>query len=347
MAITIKDIARKTGVSHSTVSRALHGNTLISDETAQKIRQAAIEMGYKPSAAARSLKTNRSQVLGVIVSSLDDPFFSEILIGIEEIAQEGGYSLFIAASQRDHNRERKIVQTMMEHRTDGIIICSSSFSADQGRQLLQYGFPIVVVNHQSAENFHYSIYHDDIDGSRQITRHLINLGHTKIAYLGNSNSGRTTLDRLSGFRTEMEIAGLNLPASYIYNVAGGDPNQGLEGISYFLNLENRPTAIVCFNDLIATGVIQGVQKAGLTVPEDMSITGFDNIPFSGFTNPTLTTFDQPKQSIGSEAAQLLLDLLNKEAPQKPDFPEVRILKGKLLVRNSTTKPPEAGQKGVL
>ncbi len=347
MAITIKDIARKTGVSHSTVSRALHGNTLISDETAQKIRQAAIEMGYKPSAAARSLKTNRSQVLGVIVSSLDDPFFSEILIGIEEIAQEGGYSLFIAASQRDHNRERKIVQTMMEHRTDGIIICSSSFSADQGRQLLQYGFPIVVVNHQSAENFHYSIYHDDIDGSRQITRHLINLGHKKIAYLGNSNSGRTTLDRLSGFRAEMETAGLHLPASYIYNVAGGDPNHGLEGISYFLNLEDRPTAIVCFNDLIATGVIQGVQKAGFTVPEDLSITGFDNIPFSSFTNPTLTTFDQPKQSIGAEAAQLLLDLLDKKSPKKPDFPEVRILKGKLLVRNSTTKPPEALQKGVL
>lgn len=347
MAITIKDIARKTGVSHSTVSRALHGNTLISDETTQKIRIAAIEMGYKPSAAARSLKTNRSQVLGVIVSSLDDPFFSEILIGIEEIAQEGGYSLFIAASQRDHNRERKIVQTMMEHRTDGIIICSSSFSADQGRQLLQYGFPIVVVNHQAAENFHYSIYHDDVDGSRQITRHLINLGHRKIAYLGNSNSGRTTLDRLSGFRAEMQTACLHLPSSYIYNVAGGDLNHGLEGITYFLNLEDRPTAIVCFNDLIATGVIQGLQKTGLTVPADISVTGFDNIPFSGFTNPTLTTFDQPKQSIGAEAAQLLLNLLKKDTSEKPDFPEVRILKGKLLVRNSTTKPPEIAQQGVL
>jgi DNA-binding LacI/PurR family transcriptional regulator len=235
----------------------------------------------------------------------------------------------------------------MEHRTDGIIICSSSFSADQGRQLLQYGFPIVVVNHQAAENFHYSIYHDDVDGSRQITRHLINLGHRKIAYLGNSNSGRTTLDRLSGFRAEMQTAGLNLPSSYIYNVAGGDLNHGLEGITYFLNLEDRPTAIVCFNDLIATGVIQGLQKTGLTVPADISVTGFDNIPFSGFTNPTLTTFDQPKQSIGAEAAQLLLNLLKKDTSEKPDFPEVRILKGKLLVRNSTTKPPEIAQQGVL
>ena len=196
MAITIKDIAKGTGVSHSTVSRALRGNPLISDKTAQRIRLAAIEMGYKPSAAARSLKTNRSQVLGVIVSSLDDPFFSEILLGIEECAQEAGYSLFIGASQRNPNRERKIVQTMMEHRIDGIIICSSSFSVDQGRQLLEYGFPIVVVNHQAAENFHYSIYHDDVNGSSQITRHLINLGHRKIAFLGHSQTGRISLDRL-------------------------------------------------------------------------------------------------------------------------------------------------------
>ncbi len=335
MAITIKDIAKRTGVSHSTVSRALSGNSLISNATAQRIRMAAIEMGYKPSAAARSLKTNRSQVLGVIVSSLDDPFFSEILLGIEEIAQEAGYSLFIAASQRDQNRERKIVQTMMEHRTEGIIICSTSFSVDQGRQLLEYGFPIVVVNHQAAENFHYSIYHDDIDGSSQITRHLIDLGHRKIAFLGNSQTGRTSLDRLSGFRSEMKRAQIPIPENYLHDVTGGDPNHGLIGISYFLNLIDPPTAIVCFNDLIATGVIKGIQQAGLRVPEDISVTGFDNITFSAFTNPTLTTFDQPKQSIGAEAAHLLFDLLKTGLTDKTDFPKVKVLKGNLLVRNST------------
>jgi DNA-binding LacI/PurR family transcriptional regulator len=332
VTITIKDVARRVGVSHTTVSRALRGNSLISDETSQRIRQAAAELGYRPSAAARSLKTNRSQVLGVIVSSLDDPFFSEILQGIEDCAQEGGYSLFIATSQRDPQREQKIVQTMMEHRADGLIICSTSFSAAQGRQLLDYGFPIVVVNNQSLEGFRYSIYHDDVDGSRQMTRHLIELGHRRIAYLGNALSGRTTLDRLSGFRQEMESAGLPVPQDYVLQVAGGNPEDGLSGAGYFLGLPVRPSAIVCYNDQLATGVLKGLQSAGLDVPADMSVTGFDNITMSAYTRPPLTTFDQPKRFIGMEAARLLLGLLKHELDEGE---KVKILRGELLVRAST------------
>lgn len=340
MTITIKDIARKSGVSHSTVSRALSGNSLISPETTERIRRVAEEMGYRPSAAARTLKTNRSRVLGVIVSSIDDPFFGEILFGIEASAQVGGYSLFIAAAGHDPVRERNIVQTMMEQRTDGVIICSSSFGADQGRQLLEYGFPVVMVNHQAAENFYYSIYHDDVDGSRQITRHLIELGHKRIAYLGNSLSGRTTLDRLSGFQMEMDHWGLPVPEENIYHVAGNDPQQGLESLDYFLALKNRPTAIVCFNDMLAIGVLKGCNQAGIKTPEDLSVTGFDNITFSAFTNPPLTTFDQPKQSIGAEAAQLLLDLLNSDEREMRQTQKVKVLKGNLLVRNSTSAPSE-------
>lgn len=336
MPITIKDIARRTGVSHSTVSRALRGNSLISSETSEKIRQAAQEMGYQPSAAARSLKTNRSQVLGVIVSSIDDPFFSEIVFGIEETVQENGYSLFIGASQHDPTRERKIVQTMLEQRTDGVIICSSSFSAEQGRQLLSHGFPVVMVNHQSAENYHYSIYHDDVDGSRQITRHLLSLGHRRIAYLGNSQSGRTTLERLEGFRTEMENAGLMVPDEYLYQVPGGEPQFGQESVDYFMGLRVPPTAIVCFNDTLAIGVLKGCSVAGINVPGQLSVTGFDNIAYSAFTTPSLTTFDQPKRSLGIEAAHLLLDLLNSDHQEEGDIQRIKILQGKLLVRASTS-----------
>lgn len=139
MTTTIKDIAKRTGVSHSTVSRALRGDPLISEETTERIRQAAQEMAYLPSAAARSLKTNRSEVLGVIVSSIDDPFFSEILFGIEEVAQQAGYRLFIAASQHDAAREQKIVQALMEHRADGVIICSTSFNAEQAGSFRRTG----------------------------------------------------------------------------------------------------------------------------------------------------------------------------------------------------------------
>jgi DNA-binding LacI/PurR family transcriptional regulator len=339
MPVTIKDIAKQAQVSHSTVSRALHGSRLIAESTAERIRRTALELGYLPSAAARSLKTNRSQALGVILSSVEDPFFSEILQGIEEVAQKSGYSLFMAASQHDPEREQAIVQAMSEHRVDGVIICSASFKAEQRRQFLTYGVPIVVVNNQAAEDYRYSIYHDDVDGSRQVTRHLLALGHRRIAYLGNSSSGRTTMDRLSGFKHEMTEAGLAIPPEYIYEIAGGGPHEGLFGLEHFLALRDRPSALVCYNDMMAVGVLKGLQQAGIRVPNEFSVTGFDNIVFSAFTNPPLTTFDQPKRFIGAEAARLILELLDARlANNSTEQPKVRMLKGRLLIRETTAPP---------
>jgi DNA-binding LacI/PurR family transcriptional regulator len=339
MPITIKDIARRTNVSHSTVSRALHDSPLISNETSRRIRRAALELGYLPSAAARTLKTNRSQALGVIIRTVDDPFFSEILQGIEQVAQANGYSLFMAASQRDHEQEQSIVQAMVERRVDGVIICSTPVNTQLSHQIASLGVPIVVINNQSAEEYRYSIYHDDTDGCQQLTHHLIEFGHRKIAYLGNSVSGRSTLDRLQGFQHEMDRAKIGIPVEYIHQVPGGNPADGLNGLDHFLSLTDRPTAIVCYNDMIAIGVVKGLQQAGIRVPEEMSVTGFDNILFSAFTNPSLTTFDQPKHYIGAEAARLVLNLLKSEnSASSSGEPEIRKLRGKLLVRNSTSIP---------
>jgi DNA-binding LacI/PurR family transcriptional regulator len=339
MGITIKDIAKQAGVAHTTVSRALRGSPLVAEDTAARICEIADDMGYSPSAAARSLKTNRSQVLGVIVSHIADPFFSEILQGIDDIAQQAGYSLFIATAQHDPVREKSIVKTMREHRVDGVILCSTPFAAEQSQQLSFHEIPIVVINNQSAENYRYSIYHDDVAGSRQITRHLIALGHRRIAYLGNALSGRTTQDRLSGFQQEMESAGLPLPPAYIHQVQGGDAEHGLAGVACFLALSERPTALVCYNDLLAIGALKGLLEAGIKIPDQFSVTGFDNIAISAFTSPPLTTFDQPKRSIGAEAARLMLELLDTPEGQA-DYPtsNIRLLQGSLLVRQSTAPP---------
>ncbi len=338
MPATIKDIAKRLNISHSTVSRALSGSSLISQPTAEKIRKAAAEMGYLHSAAARSLKTNRSQALGVIVSNIDDPFFGEILQGIEEVAQENGYSLFMAASQRDSEKEKYIVQVMRERRVDGVIICSAVFSAEQSSQFSKYGVPIVIVNNQSAEAYRYSIYHDDIDGARQLTRHLIELGHTRIAYLGNASAGRTNIDRAQGFELEMKEHGLKTLPGYRHDVTGNNPQNGLEGINVLLALPEPPTAVLCYNDMIATGVLKGLHNAGIRVPEEMSVTGFDNIIFSAFTQPALTTFDQPKRFIGAEAARLLLKLLDPLTDEENSEAQiVQTLQGKLLVRQSTAR----------
>lgn len=339
MAVTIKDIAKRAGVSHTTVSRALLGSDLISSQTTERIQRIASDMGYRPSAAARSLKTNRSEVLGVIVSNIDDPYFSEVLQGVETTAQESGYSLFIAASQRNPERERAIVEAMVEHRVEGVIICSSSFSGQQARDFAAYGVPIVAVNNQSSEDYRYSIYHDDVAGSRQVTAHLLQLGHRAVAYLGNAESGRTNHDRLLGFQEAMKASGLGPSASQVeigeYGMAGAI-ERALQGC---LEREPRPTALVCYNDMMAIEAMNIVHRLGLAVPGDISITGFDNIVFSAYTQPALTTFDQPKRFIGEEAGRLLLSLVGDgEGQQSPAESNVRILRGKLLVRESTSPP---------
>jgi len=339
LSVTIKDIAKEAGVSHSMVSRALRGSTLISKATTKLIHDTALKLRYFPSIAVRSQKTNRSQALGVIVSNIDDPHFSEILQGIEEVAQGNDYSLFMAASQCDPDREGSIIQSMRQHRVDEVIICSTTFSDEQSRQFSKYEVPIVVINNQAAEDYRYSIYHDDMDGSRQLTRHLIELGHRKIAYLGNSHSGRTTLDRLAGLRQEIESAGLPVLANYLHEIPGSEPEKGILAVDHFLGLPDPPTALVCFNDTTAIGVLKSLQRRGVRVPEQISITGFDNIVFSYYTNPPLTTCDQPKQFLGQKAAELILSLL--DSTSKTNMPEqkIQILKGKLLVRASTAPPP--------
>src|SRR4030042_2589984 len=306
MPTTIKDIARQAGVSHTTVSRALHHSSLISTRTTERIQEIAIELGYHPSVAARSLKTNRSQALGVIVSHIADPYFSEILQGIDDIAQENGYSLFIASAQQDPVRENAIVQTMREHRVDGVILCSPHFTTEQSSQLNSYNVPIVAINNQSDEDYRFAIYHDDVDGGIQACHHLISLGHKRIAYLGNDLSGRTTQERLAGFFLGVEKTGLPVSPEYIHHVSGNSAEQGLEGNEYFLGLSERPTAVICYNDLMAVGVLKGLHQAGLRVPEDVSITGFDNIMYSDYTQPPLTTIDQPKRFLGAEAARMML-----------------------------------------
>jgi len=341
---TIKTIARLTGVSHSTVSRALRGSPLVAEETAERIRLAAQQAGYLPSAAARSLKTNRTRVLGVILSGIADPFFSEVLYGIEDCAQEGGYSLFIGSANHDPDKEQKIIQTMLEQRIDGVIICSTPVSAERGSQFPTDAFPIVVVNNQAADNYNYSIYHDDIDGSRQVARHLIELGHTRIAYLGNALSGKTTLDRLNGFKAEMAAHGLTVDAQYIHHVAGGTAEMGALGMQHLLKLQPLPSAVMCFNDMLAVGVLKTCREAGIRVPQDLSVTGFDNITFSEYTHPSLTTLNQPKREIGREAAQLLLSLLSPDAEVLPQTQQVKVLKGLLLVRESTAVPTSSKEQ---
>ena len=338
MPVTIKDIAKKAGVSHTTVSRALNGNHSIPERTTLVIREIAKEMGYLPSAAARGLKTKKSNAVGVIVSRIDNPYFGEILQGIEEVLQQTGYSLFIASSHLDFSSEKNIVQAFAEHRVDGVIICSVTFKPSHASLLKQYGMPIVVINNQSQEEYQCSIAHDDVDGARSITRHLLQLGHERIAYIGNLQAERVNEDRLLGYKAEIQKAGLEVDDALIVNCEGSEIENGMQGMTQLLASDKQPTAVFCFNDLMAIGALTILNQRNIAVPDEISVAGFDNIAYSAFTHPPLTTFDQPKRVIGAEAAQMLLNMLEESEEKHESEPVTHIMRGHLLVRNSTGAP---------
>lgn len=339
MPVTIKDLAKAAGVSHTTVSRALHDHPAISTETTARIKELAASMNYVPSATARGLKTRRTRALGVIVSNVDDPFWSEVMHGVDDVLHPAGYSFFVAATHRDKQREKEVVQLMVQRGVDGIILLAPQFSLEQLQLLRTYGLPMAIVNNEGAGEFEYLIYNDDAYGIRLIVQHLIELGHTKIAFLGNKLGGRTNSEREDGFRTGLDAAGISIREGYIHQAASSTPDHGYESSKYFLSLPERPTAIVCYNDYLAVGVYKAMAQKGLRIPQDISVTGFDDIIIADYLNPPLTTLHQFKYELGIGAAKMMLDILEQNSELSgPANPQRVALKGQLIVRESTTPP---------
>ena len=207
------------------------------------------------------------------------------------------------------------------------------------KRLTAAGYPIVLVDRYLRGVATDYVISDHFGGAMQVMQHLIGLGHRRIGYLGYAHSGRTNLKRLSGYREAMQAAGLPVPDGYEFEAEASTPWEGQSAIQHFLALPQMPTALFCYNDMLAIGALHGLQAAGLRVPQDCSVAGFDNIPFSSYTNPPLTTFDQPKRTIGEQAARLVLGLLDQSREGTPE-PQIQTLQGGLLVRASTGRPDE-------
>lgn len=338
--ISIEDIARRAGVSHSTVSRALRDNALISPKVREEIKQLAQEMNYVPNAIAQSLQNKRTNTIGVVVTSIADPFFAEVVDGIEQIARPAGLSVLLSASHRDFEQEMAAIDTFHRRRVDGILIADSRISKQHIKQLTQIAVPTVLINSQTEDQpeiFH-SVAIDDRLGARLATQHLINLGHTTIGYLGVSDRSRSNRDRLEGYQMALAEAGLPQNPDWVaisdeYDTRISDVATGQNMLSKLLTAE--VTGIFCYNDMVAVGALLACQELGILVPRNLSLVGFDGIALGSYVTPTLTTVSQPMLEIGGIAMQMLLDLLEEKTVENRILSPFLVERGSsaLIIRN--------------
>ncbi|NDJ23618.1 substrate-binding domain-containing protein [Nostoc sp. B(2019)] len=333
--VSIEDIARRAGVSHSTVSRALRDNPLISPKVREEIKQLAREMSYVPNAIAQSLLSSRTNTIGVVVTSIADPFFAEVVEGIEQVARSAGLSVVLSTSHRDLEQEIAAIDNFHRRRVDGILVADSRISKQHTKQLTQIAVPTVLINSQAEDQseIFYSVAIDDRLGAKLAVEHLVSLGHTSIGYLGVGDRSRSNQQRLEGYRIALAEAGLPQIDDWVAindedNTRTSDVGTGQKMLSKLFTA--GVTAIFCYNDMVAVGALLACQELGISVPRDLSLVGFDGIALSRFVTPPLTTVSQPMLEIGCSAMQMLLDLVQGKSVEN------LVLSPFLVTRGSST-----------
>ncbi len=330
---SIKDIARIAQVAPSTVSRALAGSERISDDTRQRVQTIATELGYTPSLAARSLVTGASQSIAIVAPSLADPFLAAVMRGIESESLAAGYFLVVASTSGEAGREIEVVRMVLGQQPDGLIVLSSRAGKAYQEVLPGLDIPVVFVNSDQPGEQVFSIATDNEYGGWLATRHLLDLGHTRIAYLGGPAQGRSHQARAAGYRRALQEAGQGFDPQRVLagdgSIASGRRTLGeLAGCSPKL----RPTALFCYNDLSALGLLAEAHRQRLHLPDNLSVVGFDNLPYAELSLPPLTTVDQRKEELGRLAVTTVLAARRGEPAA-----DIR-LRGDLIVRNSTCNP---------
>lgn len=324
---TIRDVSKIAGVSVATVSRTLSKPDKVSEKTRQVVHDAIKQTNYKPDILARNFRTRKSSTILVLVPDIANPFFSRVIRGIEQTAQRLGYAVLLGDTQGQ--REREITYANMVHtsQAEGIIQldCHIPFENKDDRSA-----PIVNACDCIRGTNMPTVQLDNVAAAREMASHLISLGHTNIGIISGPENSTITYDRLRGFKEALKNNALNYNSE---NRLYGDYSipSGAMAASELLSRKNPPTAFFCMNDEMAIGAIRQAKTMGFSVPEDVSITGFDDISFSEFCDPPLTTISQPAEDFGSNAMEILFDLINDQEPAEKNI----LLPFELVVRKST------------
>lgn len=314
--ISIADIAKVAGVSHTTVSRALRGSPLISEGTRERIQRLAGEMGYTPNAIAQSLQRRRTSTIGLVVTSIADPFLSDVVKGVEEVARAAGFSVLLSTTHNDPEQEMAVIETFHRRRVDGILVASSRITSEYKKRLDHIRVPTVLINSQddSQDELLHWVAVDDRVGAQLAVEHLLQLGHRSIGYIGISSRPRSNRQRLQGYQSALAAAGIPSRASWVVitptTEASHEEDVAAGQASLPCLLDAEVTAVFCYNDMIAIGVLTACQEQGIAVPQELSVIGFDDIRMASYVTPPLTTIHQPKVELGRLATQVMLDLLN-------------------------------------
>ena len=330
--VTIRDVATRAGVSTATVSRVLAGVGSPRPDTAAAVRRAAKELGYRPSGVARSLRMRQTRSIGLIVTDIANPFFPEIVKAADDRARELGYSILLGTAAYDERRAMHYLDLMADRRVDGMIVASSQLAEEGWAWLVASPVPVVVANAEPVGVPVTVITSDNVGASRLAVDHLVGLGHRRIGYLRGPQAYTAAVPRIDGFHAACADAGLD-PADTPVIGGEADVESGYRGAGELLASHPGVTAIYCYNDLTAIGVLRCLRDAGRRVPEDISVVGLDDIAAASWTAPSLTTVAQQKAEMGRLAVERVVAALQDAGGV--DEPAVVRLPTSLTVREST------------
>ena len=342
--VTIRQLARLSGVSIGTVSRALNGYADVSPETRERVTRLAQELDYTPAAAARSLKTQRSHVIGVFLETgeghpdLQHPFFHEVLVGLKHAIGRGGYDLLLFASEHPGNGwgTHAYLQRARHHNVEGVVLMGTDPEDAEVRRLVRSDLATVGVDVELEGPATTYVISDNVDGAARAVRYFHSIGHRRIATITGLLDKRPGADRLRGYRQALQACGLAYRDEY---VAYGDfyVESGRRAMADLLSLDEPPTAVFAASDMMALGAIRAVGDAGLNVPADVSVIGFDDIQLADHMNPPLTTVRQDKAGLGVAAGTALVRLIDGK---RDDVTQSTVLPVE-LVRRGSTRPRAA------
>jgi len=314
-----------------TVSRVINDSGYVSPEARARVQGAIAELGYMPNVLARQLRSKRTKTIALVLTDIANPFFTTIARGVEDAARDQGYAVMFCNTDESETEEMEYVRVLIQRQVDGVLLVPATDSSASLQLLNKHGLPVVVLDRRLSAGGVDEVRTDSEAGAYVVVRHLLDLGHRRIAVLTGPETVSTAVDRVAGYRRAMAEEGLR-PDDGLVVFGGYNEASGYEMTRLILAAEPRPTAIFAANNFIAFGAIGALREAGLRAPEDMSIAVFDDLPPGWVFDPFLTVVSQPAYEIGKQAAELMLERLAGKAPAEP---RTIVLPSELIIRRST------------